>query len=44
MIVENPLWDWPFNDQGFARCKTGEDKFTVALDFKYLMTKDAEVR
>lgn len=37
------LWAWPLNEDGFVRAWSKKDKFTVALDFKYLLSRDAEV-
>lgn len=30
------LWDWPFAEDGLAKCEIVGDKFTVHLKFSYL--------
>lgn len=30
------LWDWPFAEDGLAKCEIVDDKFTVHLKFSYL--------
>lgn len=27
------IWDWPFCDEGVARCNVTKEKFTVCLEF-----------